>query len=290
MDTTEQSYSASQAVPSGASTQPGVGTGMALFLVLLAMGCGLLGGLIVGGAGGYLAGRSAAQGENALDTLRRAIGRDGRGPSAPGLLPRAATQPPSRDDDGSEGGGQQPATAEPQGSSGQQAAPQATKAREPYLGVLVQTIPSSEEADATPPSATSPTGGALVLFVEPGSPAQQAGLEPGDRIVAVDGQPIASADELKEAIVAAGIGGQLELRVVRGQESRDVPVVIGSRESGASLRGLPDLRVLPFDPADPDLGELLELLPPELRQQLEDALRSGQWPPTPQPVPGAGDA
>ncbi len=57
----------------------------------------------------------------------------------------------------------------------------------------------------------------VVGRVSPDMPAAAAGLEPGDRIVAVDGAPVASWDEMAERIAGSG-GRELELTVERGGE------------------------------------------------------------------------
>jgi regulator of sigma E protease len=59
----------------------------------------------------------------------------------------------------------------------------------------------------------------LVGAVEPESPAAQAGIQKGDRIVAVDGQAVTTWDDLSSAIKQSG-GEPLDLRVQRsGQEA-----------------------------------------------------------------------
>ncbi len=57
--------------------------------------------------------------------------------------------------------------------------------------------------------------GVLVAGVEPGSPAQRAGLLPGDLIVAVDDQPLPDVDTLHRTLTEATIGRPLALKVVR---------------------------------------------------------------------------
>jgi membrane-associated protease RseP (regulator of RpoE activity) len=55
------------------------------------------------------------------------------------------------------------------------------------------------------------------------SPAQQAGLLPGDRIVAVDGDQVASFEELRAALQDSG-GEPITIDFVRDGEARSVPV------------------------------------------------------------------
>jgi len=67
--------------------------------------------------------------------------------------------------------------------------------------------------------------GLLVREVTEPSPAARAGLAQGDLIRAVAGQPVRTADDLFDALPAAG--GTVELSIVRGVEERTVQVVLG---------------------------------------------------------------
>ena len=66
--------------------------------------------------------------------------------------------------------------------------------------------------------------GVLVRAVEDGSPAQRAGIERGDLIVAAGGKPIERVDALYEALDELGPGSRLELGVVRALEERTLTV------------------------------------------------------------------
>ena len=57
--------------------------------------------------------------------------------------------------------------------------------------------------------------GVLVAGVEPGSPAQRAGLLPGDLVVALDDEPLPDVDTLHRLLTEATIGRPLKLKVVR---------------------------------------------------------------------------
>jgi putative serine protease PepD len=66
-----------------------------------------------------------------------------------------------------------------------------------------------------------------------GSPAAQAGLRTGDVVIEVDGQSIETGDALREAIDAKKPGDELELKVRRGSDERDVTVELGTRPETA---------------------------------------------------------
>ncbi|MCL6521905.1 MAG: trypsin-like peptidase domain-containing protein [Firmicutes bacterium] len=57
--------------------------------------------------------------------------------------------------------------------------------------------------------------GAQVLSVAPGSPAEAAGLQPGDLIYAVDGQAVASAAEIRAHLAGRRPGERLALSLLR---------------------------------------------------------------------------
>jgi Do/DeqQ family serine protease len=88
------------------------------------------------------------------------------------------------------------------------------------IGVAIQ--------DLTPELAralgTERTGGAVVARVEPGSPAQRAGLRPSDLVVAVDGVPISNASELRNRVGEARIGATVALTIERNGAQSTVPV------------------------------------------------------------------
>src|SRR3954465_13198442 len=67
--------------------------------------------------------------------------------------------------------------------------------------------------------------GLLVRWVEDGGPADRAGIEKGDLIVAAAGEPVARVDDLHARLEA---GGELALTLVRGTEERDATVALSA--------------------------------------------------------------
>ncbi|HLQ61824.1 MAG TPA: trypsin-like peptidase domain-containing protein [Candidatus Acidoferrales bacterium] len=67
--------------------------------------------------------------------------------------------------------------------------------------------------------------GIEVLEVVAGSPAEQAGLRPGDLIVEVGGQRVEGAGDLQRLMVAAAIGEPLSLQLLRGGQQVSLEAV-----------------------------------------------------------------
>jgi S1-C subfamily serine protease len=70
------------------------------------------------------------------------------------------------------------------------------------------------------------TGGALIWSTDIGGPAQKAGLEPGDVIVAVNDKKIASANELISSFLTRTVDEHLRLTVMRQDKQIELQYVI----------------------------------------------------------------
>jgi serine protease Do len=92
-----------------------------------------------------------------------------------------------------------------------------------YLGILPQ--------DVTPALAkafnTKDTNGALVGEVTPDSPAAHAGLKQGDVIVAVNGEPVADANQLRSRVGMMNPNTTATLKVLRDGKEENVAVTLG---------------------------------------------------------------
>ncbi|HVM17102.1 MAG TPA: trypsin-like peptidase domain-containing protein [Gaiellaceae bacterium] len=90
--------------------------------------------------------------------------------------------------------------------------------RHAYLGVMIE---------------DAPNGGARIAEVVEGGPAARAGLRAGDVVVRANGAEIETADELRLRVAERSPGDELELRVRRGGDERDIDVELGQRPSAS---------------------------------------------------------
>ncbi|MDB6089454.1 MAG: protease Do [Gammaproteobacteria bacterium] len=89
--------------------------------------------------------------------------------------------------------------------------------------------------------------GALVSSVEKGGPAEQAGIEPGDVILKLNGQLVTRSTELPVAIATLNPGAPVDLEVWRNHATRNVSVKLGAME---------DKRTAANDPKHAEGGKL----------------------------------
>ncbi|MCY1073323.1 S1C family serine protease [Archangium lansingense] len=72
-------------------------------------------------------------------------------------------------------------------------------------------------------------GGLIFLSVEPEGPADRAGLVMGDVLVSLGNQPLNSIEELLGYLGDEKVGTQVQAKVLRAGEVREVPITIGRR-------------------------------------------------------------
>ncbi len=101
-----------------------------------------------------------------------------------------------------------------------------------WVGVEIQ--------DLTPELAESfgiaSASGALIAGVLRGSPAERAGIRPGDVLVDLNGQSVRGPKEMLEMVAALAPGQQAQFGVVRGNRKLDLRVEIGRRPTPANPR------------------------------------------------------
>ncbi|MDX3930056.1 MAG: DegQ family serine endoprotease [Shinella sp.] len=92
----------------------------------------------------------------------------------------------------------------------------------PFVGATFDPV-TSEVAEAL---GLSRARGALVSNVIPGSPAEKAGLKPGEVVLAVNGIPVEHPDALGYRLATVGIGGQAKLSVSDNGEERELTIAL----------------------------------------------------------------
>jgi len=95
--------------------------------------------------------------------------------------------------------------------------------RRSYVGISGQTVPVHRRVVRFYDLAKE--SGALVLSVEPESPAKRAGLREGDVIVALEGQAVAGVDDLHRLLTEVRVGVSSTLIVLRGTEKLEIRVI-----------------------------------------------------------------
>jgi Do/DeqQ family serine protease len=114
-------------------------------------------------------------------------------------------------------------------------------------------------ADLTPAIAkklgVNTLDGAVISGVQPGSPAEKAGLREGDVVVAMNGRAVRSVAELRARLGLTPIGQEVELRLYRGGSPRNLRAQIAAPEvggtGGQTLASLPGMRVVEIERGSP---------------------------------------
>jgi serine protease Do len=137
----------------------------------------------------------------------------------------------------------------------------------PHLGIFMQDV-TQELSQGLGRGA--PSKGAIVGQLEEGSPAAKAGVQPGDVIVKVNGQPVDSSKAVQRAVLGSSLGKKLSLEVWRngkaltlaampasdGEKGETEPVAGGEEQDGGGKLGL-ELQSL-----TPDLAQRLGVKEP----------------------------
>jgi len=80
---------------------------------------------------------------------------------------------------------------------------------------------------------TPDLSGAVIGNVIPGGPAAQAGLQRGDKITAIDGEPITGSEDVSAAVAARKPGEKAKVTVIRQGDRRTLEVDLGTRPETA---------------------------------------------------------
>jgi serine protease Do len=116
------------------------------------------------------------------------------------------------------------------------------------LGIVAQTV-TPEMAEGLK---LETDHGVIISDVEPDGAAARGGLQVDDIVIAMNGRPISSLHQLEARVFLVSPGTKLAIRVQRGIEQLDLPVIT-EEQSGGELDALADL-VDPVKNLVPQLG------------------------------------
>ncbi len=143
--------------------------------------------------------------------------------------------------------------------------------RRGLLGVYVQPV-SAEIAKSL---ALTEVRGAIVLRVEEEGAAERAGVQQGDVVLSLDGQPINSSNGLRNAVARLQPGTNVKLEVLRDGSRKTLSVALDERRADAERDD--DEAPAPRQAAKPSgrYGLDVEPLTPEVARQLRTKARAG---------------
>jgi serine protease Do len=129
-----------------------------------------------------------------------------------------------------------------------------------WLGVSITPVSN----DAAKSFRLKDARGALIVDINPGSPAEKAGLKPEDIVVAVDGRPVVDNGDLSRYVASKAPGSTVRLDVIRNGSEKNIPV---------HLEAFPEEAVREDASAQAEgsnqLGMTLRNLTPDMAEQLE---------------------
>ncbi len=109
-----------------------------------------------------------------------------------------------------------------------------------WLGVVIDD-PGAYESGFSAELSITGRKGALVRSFYKESPAEKGGILPGDLIVAVDGAPITSSDQLSQVIGTLPPGKEVLFRIVRYGKEMELRIKLSERQSEEKLQQPGDL-------------------------------------------------
>ncbi|MCR9110022.1 MAG: Do family serine endopeptidase [Rhodobacteraceae bacterium] len=132
-----------------------------------------------------------------------------------------------------------------------------------YIGVRIQPV-DADLGEAL--GLTEDVNGALIADITSGGPADEAGLQAGDVITAVDGEAIDDPRALTFAVARADAGTEVPLTVIRDGETQEISIKIGQQPDDLFASATPPMES-ESDPSEPRLGLSVAPLQGEARRR-----------------------
>ena len=96
--------------------------------------------------------------------------------------------------------------------------------------VVEGAAPAAKPGLGIRPEDAGSNSGVLVVSVTPEGPAAKAGLQAGDIIVELDGQPVTGVGEYSQVLSALSIGKEITVKLLRDGQAQQLQVVVGQRK------------------------------------------------------------
>lgn len=106
--------------------------------------------------------------------------------------------------------------------------------------------------------------GVVITYVQPGSPAEQAGLYRGDIILSVAGHPVNERAALRTQIALQSFGSDVTLSVLHGDELRNVVVTLADQPPLLGVDGLGNGETFAAAPPESTARDASSFAPPAL--------------------------
>ncbi|HEY0011531.1 MAG TPA: Do family serine endopeptidase [Allosphingosinicella sp.] len=106
------------------------------------------------------------------------------------------------------------------------------RVRRGYMGVSLQSL---QEAGVAQALGIERNRGELIRAVTPGGPAARAGIQQGDVVLSIAGQPVTPEQTASYLISNQAVGARVPMEILRGGQRRSVTVVLAERPSDEEL-------------------------------------------------------
>jgi serine protease Do len=133
------------------------------------------------------------------------------------------------------------------------------------IGVVIQEV-TKELAESF---GLARVGGAIVNSVEPGGPADKAGVEAGDVILKFDGKPVGASSDLPRMVGGVRPGARASLQVWRKGASRELTLTVGEMPSDDKAEGRAARKGKSAEPQANRLGLVVSELTAEQKRELK---------------------
>ena len=124
------------------------------------------------------------------------------------------------------------------------------------------------------------TSGALITTVNPGGPADKAGIQPGDVVVDYNGKQVKDSDSLVSMVVNTKPGTSVPVDVYRNNQKKPVTVTVekldlDAEQSRQARRASSTPEPVDRQPPETSFGMTLEQITPDLARRLELPANTG---------------